>query len=47
MNDKTARLWTLKFREMLHVRERDALTGRVQIDETIVGGSSAAQPTPS
>jgi Zn ribbon nucleic-acid-binding protein len=39
VNYKTARLWTLKFRDMLHGRERDKLTGRVQIDETIVGGS--------
>lgn len=39
VNYKTARLWTLKFRDMLHGRQRDKLTGRVQIDETIVGGS--------
>src|SRR5690606_21670377 len=39
VNYKTARLWTLKFRDMLHRRERDKLTGRVQIDETIVGGN--------
>lgn len=39
VNYKTARLWTFKFRDMLHERERDKLTGRVQIDETIVGGS--------
>lgn len=39
VNYKTARLWTLKFRDMLHGRERDKLTGRVQIDETIVGGN--------
>ena len=39
VNYKTARLWTLKFRDMLHGRDRDKLTGRVQIDETIVGGS--------
>lgn len=39
VNYKTARLWTLKFRDMLHERERDKLVGRVQIDETIVGGS--------
>lgn len=38
VNYKTARLWTLKFRDMLHGRERDKLVGRVQIDETIVGG---------
>lgn len=38
VNYKTARLWTLKFRDMLHERERDKLTGRVEIDETIVGG---------
>jgi Zn ribbon nucleic-acid-binding protein len=39
VNYKTARLWTFKFRDMLHERERDKLTGRVQIDETIVGGN--------
>jgi transposase-like protein len=39
VNYKTARLWTLKFRDMLHSRDKDKLTGRVQIDETIVGGS--------
>jgi len=39
VNYKTARLWTLKFRDMLHGRDKDKLTGRVEIDETIVGGS--------
>ncbi|MBX3458600.1 MAG: IS1595 family transposase [Planctomycetes bacterium] len=40
VNYKTVRLWTLKLRDMLHGRERDKLVGRVQIDETIVGGSN-------
>lgn len=39
VNYKTARLWKLKFADLLHTRDKDKLTGRVQIDETIVGGS--------
>lgn len=39
VNYKTARLWKLKFADLLHCRDKDKLTGRVQIDETIVGGS--------
>lgn len=38
VNYKTARLWKLKFADLLHCRDKDKLTGRVQIDETIVGG---------
>ncbi len=39
VNYKTARLWKLKLSDMLHCREKDSLIGRVEIDETIVGGS--------
>lgn len=39
VNYKTARLWTLKLRDLLYNREKDSLVGRVEIDETIVGGS--------
>jgi hypothetical protein len=39
VNYKTARLWKLKLSDMLHCREKDSLVGRVEIDETIVGGS--------
>lgn len=39
VNYKTARLWKLKLADLLHCRDKDKLTGRVQIDETIVGGS--------
>lgn len=39
VNYKTARLWTLKFREMLLSRDKNKLGGSVEADETIVGGS--------
>lgn len=38
VNYKTARLWKLKLSDMLHCREKDSLIGKVEIDETIVGG---------
>ena len=37
VNYNTARLWKLKVADMLHGRDKDALTGRVEVDETITG----------
>ncbi len=39
VNYETARFWKLKAADMLHRRNRDALTGRVEVDETITGAS--------
>lgn len=38
VNYKTARLWTLKFRDMLLDRPKEPLRGTIEADETIVGG---------
>lgn len=37
VNYNTARLWKLKVADMLLARDKDALTGRVEVDETITG----------
>jgi transposase-like protein len=39
VNYNTARLWKLKVSDMLICRDKDGLTGRVEIDETITGAS--------
>lgn len=43
VNYNTARLWKLKVADMLHGRDKGALTGRVEVDETITGAGDSSR----